>query len=74
MLLHSDGSPAPELARRPRRWSRLTGAGLGLVAGAAFVLAPACGGGGSTGDNGVHGVAFSHVNPACGGGGATGDD
>lgn len=48
-----------------------------LLAGAAFVIAPACGGGGSTGDNGVHVLsapAVSHISPDCGGGGGLGDD
>ena len=74
MLMHSDTSTTAEPGGRRRRWSRVTGAGLGLLAGAAFVLTPACGGGGGIGENGVHVVAFSHVTPACGGGGSTGDN
>lgn len=61
----------------------MTGSGLGLLAGAAFVLTPACAGGGGVHDsvNAVSApaalhltVAWSHVDPDCGGGGATGEN
>jgi hypothetical protein len=48
-----------------------------LLAGAALMVIPACGGGGSTGDDGVHVLsasAVSHISPDCGGGGTGGDD
>jgi hypothetical protein len=49
---------------------------LSLLVGVAFVLAPACGGGGGIGDDGVHVLAsaVSHISPDCAGGGATGDN
>ena len=83
MLMRSDSSPVSGPARRSGRWSRVTGSGLGLLAGAAFVLTPACAGGGGVHESvnavgapaAVHLiVASSHVNPACGGGGSTGDN
>jgi hypothetical protein len=52
----------------------VTGSGLGLLAGVAFVLTPACSGGGGVHESVHLTAASSHVHPACGGGGATGDD
>lgn len=77
----SSGPADPVRRRRPLR---ATGAGLCLLVGAAFVVLPACGGGGGTGENAVRAagthataavmVAQGHLHPACGGGGGTEDD
>lgn len=74
MLMRTDSSAVSGPARRRGRWSRVTGSGLGLLAGAAFVLTPACSGGGGVHDSVPLAAASSHVNPACGGGGSTGEN
>ena len=70
----------------PRRRVRVAGAGLAVLGVVSLSLAavPACGGGGSTGENAVHlqaavapaalAVAGGAIAPNCGGGGGTGDD
>ena len=73
--------------RPPVRQVRFAGVGLAMLGAVGLGLAavPACGGGGSTGDNAVHlhGAAATQVTldaaggsvaPDCGGGGATGDN
>ena len=62
---------------RPPAWrTRFAGVGLAVLGavGLGLAVAPACGGGGATGENVVHleGSA-AHVAPACGGGGTAGD-
>jgi hypothetical protein len=81
MQLHRLGSVQPPL-RRPR----FAGVGLAMLGAVGLGLAavPACGGGGSTGENVAHvagsatHVAVTYVAdnaaPACGGGGTGGDD
>jgi hypothetical protein len=74
MLMRTDTSSVSGPARRRGRWPHVTGSGLGLLAGVAFVLTPACSGGGGVHESVHLTAASSHVHPACGGGGATGDD
>jgi len=82
MRLHRFGYVRP-----PVRQVRFAGVGLAMLGavGLGLVVVPACGGGGSTGDNALHlqgaaaakvtlDVADGSVAPDCGGGGATGDD
>lgn len=82
MRLHSFGYVRP-----PIRQMRFAGVGLAMLGAVGLGLAcvPACGGGGSTGDNAVHlqgaaaakvalDAASGNAAPDCGGGGATGDD
>ena len=81
MRLHRLG-----IVRLPARRARLAGVGLAMLGavGLGLAVVPACGGGGSTGDDAVHVAgsavhvalvgAGSGVAPDCGGGGATGDN
>jgi hypothetical protein len=84
MRLHRFGHVRPPVGQ-----VRFAGVGLAMLGtvglGLGLVVAPACGGGGSTGENAVHlqgaaaakvtlDVAGGSVAPDCGGGGATGDN
>ncbi len=80
MRLHRLGDVRP-----PIRRVRLAGVGLAALGavGLGLAVVPACGGGGSTGENVVHLqgaaapaalAAAGSVAPDCGGGGSTGDN